>query len=110
MAACCEALEEYLRLACQAADHTQAHLVSLYLALGVVEAALTSKTACQAPLKPEQLQARQRLARRVIVASASCPANVSSECARACAGSSGRWHGVVPWLCGGGQFQAGSRS
>ncbi len=57
MAACREALEEYLCLACQAADHSQA-LVSLSLALGVVEIALTSKTASQAPLEPEQLQAR----------------------------------------------------
>ena len=62
MAACRDVLEEHLRLACQAADHSQA-LVSLSLALGVVEVALTSKTACQAPLTPEHLQERQRLPR-----------------------------------------------
>ncbi len=60
MAACRDVLEEHLRLACQAADHSQA-LVSLSLALGVTEAALTSKTACQALLEPEQLQAWQCL-------------------------------------------------
>ena len=112
MAACRDALEEHLRLACQAADHTQA-LVSLSLALGAVEVALTSKTACQAPLKPEQLQARHNLspwatlrsASRVAVAARDCsPAASSAAWARA--GRSGHRHTAVPWLRGGARFQA----
>ena len=57
MVACFEVLAEHLRAACQAADHAQA-LLSLSLALGVVETSLVSRAACPAPLTPARVQVR----------------------------------------------------